>query len=329
MTNAYSPSLPERQFSVDDFFAFGERYGIDYRFPELVSSRDRRKAQRVVVQGHVEEMILSSGISLTSSDVRVMQPYESTSLQGSPLYTLVVLGGCINLRVNQREFVVRAGMAFSTRLGEQEVMHVRHAVDHPLRTLALGIHPGQLQLPPLLAALLHQWECRDNAAFLWPVPDYLLAGLQQALSPSRENLARQLMLEGTMLQLLGHGLALDPAGQQGRMIAPPCERRRLDALRDQLQLHPEKPYTLTALAQQAAMSPTSLRNKFRQAYGISVFDFLRNSRLALAYRLLEQGHPVQQAAWMSGYQHATNLATAFRRHYGIAPSDVPFSPRRT
>ena len=38
-------------------------------------------------------MMLSSGISLTHSDVRVLQPYETTSRHSSPLYMLVVLEG--------------------------------------------------------------------------------------------------------------------------------------------------------------------------------------------------------------------------------------------
>ncbi len=69
-------------------------------------------------------------------------------------------------------------------------------------------------------------------------------------------------------------------------------------------------------------SPSSLRSKFRQRYGCTLFDYLRNCRLALARRYLLEGHSVQQAAWMCGYQHATNFATAFRRHYGISPGDV-------
>lgn len=67
------------------------------------------------------------------------------------------------------------------------------------------------------------------------------------------------------------------------------------------------------------MSPSSLRSKFRQRYGCTLFDYLRDCRLALARRYLLEGHSVQQAAWMCGYQHATNFATAFRRHYGISP----------
>lgn len=323
MMNAYFPTLPERHFSIDDFSDFGERYGIDYRFPSLAACRERHKTKRVVMQGSVEEMVLPSGICLTNSDVRVLQPYESTSLQCSPLYTLVVLAGCVAIRLHEREFIVRAGMAFSTRLGEQWAMNASHRADSHLRTLTLGIHPARCQPPPVISALLQAWEQTQAPAFFWTLPDPLLAGLQQALHSPVPGLPRQLMLEGAMLQLLGHGLA---AEQEGRAVrhhaASPNERCRLEQVRQLLAQQPEKAYTLYELAQTAAMSPSSLRNKFRQRYGCPVFDYLRDCRLALAHRYLQQGYNVQQAAWMSGYQHATNFATAFRRRYGIAPSAV-------
>ena len=89
-----------------------------------------------------------------------------------------------------------------------------------------------------------------------------------------------------------------------------------------LEQSPEREYTLAQLAAQAAMSPSSLRSKFRQAYGCTVFDYLRDCRLEQARRYLLEGHSVQQAAWMSGYQHASNFSTAFRRRYGLSPGDV-------
>jgi len=72
----------KRIFFVEDFQIFGERYGIDYRFPQL---KDEQVSGSPVLQGNVEEMTLSSGISLTHSDVRVLQPYETTSRHSSPL----------------------------------------------------------------------------------------------------------------------------------------------------------------------------------------------------------------------------------------------------
>ena len=97
--NLASPSYPsnKRLFCVEDFIGFGERYGIDYHFPRL---NDVASQNSPVLHGDVEEMTLSSGISLTHSDVRVLQPYETTSRHSSPLYMLVVLEGCVALTLN-------------------------------------------------------------------------------------------------------------------------------------------------------------------------------------------------------------------------------------
>lgn len=308
-----------KTFSVADFNVFGERYGIDYHFPLLT---DVSASASPVLHGNVEEMILPSGISLTHSDVRVLQPYETTSRHSSPLYVLVVLEGCVTLRLNDEIFRLSPGMAFSATLSEQQVMTARHDADITLKTLSFGVYPHEALRESLLASLLEQWARLSVPAFVWQVPEFVLTGIQHAQQRERSSLSRHLLLEGVMYQLLGHGLHLRE--QQGRVGQAPThgEQARLEQVRRRIEQAPEQEYTLAALANQAAMSPSSLRSKFRQTYGCTVFDYLRDCRLALARRYLLEGHSVQQAAWMSGYQHATNFATAFRRRYGICPGSV-------
>ena len=309
----------KKTFSVADFKVFGERYGIDYRFPLLT---DTCASSSPVLHGDVEEMILPSGISLTHSDVRVLQPYETTSRHSSPLYVLVVLEGCVTLTLSGKVYSVRPGMAFSARLSEQQAMSARHDADIALKTLSFGVYPDDARRENLLASLLAQWERLNAPTFVWQVPDFVLAGIQHARQRERSSLSRQLLLEGVMYQLLGHGLHLREQEGAARVSAAGGEHARLEQIRHLLAQAPEQEYTLAQLAAQAAMSPSSLRSKFRQAYGCTVFDYLRDCRLALARRYLLEGHSVQQAAWMSGYQHATNFATAFRRRYGICPGAV-------
>ncbi|MBD5702515.1 AraC family transcriptional regulator, partial [Citrobacter freundii] len=102
-----------RTFSVSEFMDFGERYGIDYRFP-LLAQRPDLPSGSPVLQGEIEEMTLPCGMCVTHSDVQVLQPYETTSRHDSPLYMLVVLEGCVILTLNGQEHVVRSGMAFSS-----------------------------------------------------------------------------------------------------------------------------------------------------------------------------------------------------------------------
>lgn len=307
-------SSTKRLFCVKDFIGFGERYGIDYRFPQL---HDADAVGSPVLHGDVEEMTLSSGISLTHSDVRVLQPYETTSRHSSPLYMLVVLEGSVTLTLSGNEYVVRSGMAFSSRLSEEQVMSARHDADSTLKTLSFGVYPNDARRESLLESLLLEWQSLNASTFVWQVPGFVLSGIQHAQQQGVSALTRRLLLEGLMYQLLGHGLH---QRQQHRPCRP--EHVRLERVRSRLEQSPEQNHTLAELAALAAMSQSSLRSKFRQRYGCTLFDYLRDCRLALARRYLLEGYSVQQAAWMCGYQHATNFSTAFRRRYGISPGEI-------
>lgn len=312
----------KQQFSIEDFNRFGERYGIDYRFPRRLACRNPGGDGHIILQGSVEEMMLPSGISLTSSDVRILRPYESTSLHCSPLYMLIVLEGRVAVRLKQRQFEVNAGMALITRLGEPMMLKTRHQADNHLRTMTLALHPDKMQPGLMASALQDTWERLEIDNGVSRLPDYVITGLRQALDHTSPGLTRQLLLEGVMLQALGCSLAANPTAFPQTPPVEPGVRGRLEHVRRRLEQQPEKDYRLPDLAHFAAMSPTSLTSKFRRHYGLSVFDYLRDCRLALAHRYLQQGYTVQQAAWMSGYQHATNFATAFRRRYGVAPSAI-------
>ena len=95
MNKTTTQNEPARQalrktFSVSEFMAFGERYGIDYRFPQLLQKPEPSHTSPVL-RGEVEEMTLPCGMCVTHSDVHVLQPYEPTSRHSSPLYMLVVV----------------------------------------------------------------------------------------------------------------------------------------------------------------------------------------------------------------------------------------------
>ena len=307
----------KRVFYVEDFQVFGERYGIDYRFPQL---GDAQAIGSPVLQGDVEEMTLSSGISLTHSAVRVLQPYETTSRHSSPLYILMVLEGCVTLSLSDNEYAVRSGMAFISQLSEQQAMSARHDANSTLKTLSFGVYPDDAQRESLLDSLLAEWRALNTPTFLWQVPGFVLTGIQQAQQQGLSALSRKLLLKGPMYQLLGHGLY---QLQQTSPCRP--EQARLERVRCLLEQSPERDHTLAQLATLAAMSQSSLRGNVRKRYGCTLFEYLRDGRLALARRYLLEGYSVQQAAWMSGYQHATNFATAFRRRYGISPGSLRHS----
>ena len=313
--NLTFPEISEQSFSVADFLEFGHRYAIDYHFPAA-------DTDTAVVRGQVEEWQLASGLNVTHSDLQILRPYEAISAGHSPLFLLVVLEGCVDLRLNGRPLKLTAGTVLSTRLGKRGILHASHQKDQRLVTVSLGIDPARFPVDPSRITLPESWRKQTSPCAVWTMPDHIMISMRFAVSRQIPAITRELMLEGLMLQLLGLTLNQPVRNGTPRVPALPDGHYRLEAVRQLLESSPEQNHTLDSLAKTAAMSSSSLRTKFRQAYGESVFNYLRDCRLALARRYLLQGYSVQQAAWMSGYQHATNFSTAFRRRYGVAPSGL-------
>lgn len=317
-------------FGVDDFLNFGRHYGIQFQFPSLDVCHDGGGTNPTVARGHIHEWLLPSGFRLTSSELDVLEPYESVSLGQSPLLIVVVLSGSVTLKVGAWQRDLHPGMALSLRLSEGQSLHAIHLSGQRLKTVTLALDPAHLSGQGAHHALLKQVL---NEALLpfhpWRMPRDLFGLLQQTLSEGGSDAQRRLILEGVTLQLVGHGhpapvLPAEPLSRSG-------ESQRLETVRQLMTFAPADDYSLEGLAAYAAMSTSSLREKFRRMYGVSVFEYLRSCRLELAWSLLEQGHSVQQAAHQSGYRHATNFATAFRRHFHCSPSDIaghPLSPTR-
>lgn len=71
-----------------------------------------------------------------------------------------------------------------------------------------------------------------------------------------------------------------------------------------------------------------LQRLFRVSEGCSVFEYVRVKRLEAALAALSAGATtVKEASLIAGYSSAANFATAFRRQFGMTPTEA-LRPRR-
>lgn len=91
--------------------------------------------------------------------------------------------------------------------------------------------------------------------------------------------------------------------------------------RDTLLADLADPPGLDALAHGCGTNRTRLGQLFQTHLGMSVFGYLREQRLLHARTLLEQGrHTVEAVALAVGYSSGRDLARAFKRRFGVAPT---------
>lgn len=79
-------------------------------------------------------------------------------------------------------------------------------------------------------------------------------------------------------------------------------------------------FNIDQLCREMAMSRTLFYLRLKSYTGKSPQDFIRVIRLERAASLLRNGHPVTEAAVLSGFDNPKYFSTVFKKYFGVSPS---------
>ena len=86
--------------------------------------------------------------------------------------------------------------------------------------------------------------------------------------------------------------------------------------------HKQIHYTIPYLANRAGISPTKLKQIFRQIYGISLFAYIRSKKMQwAAEQLVSADIRIIDVATACGYDNASKFSAAFRKVIGCSPRE--------
>ncbi|UVD79054.1 AraC family transcriptional regulator [Myroides albus] len=98
---------------------------------------------------------------------------------------------------------------------------------------------------------------------------------------------------------------------------------KLHAVREYITSHLDSTDTLLDLAHRVGTNDFLLKKGFKELFGTTVFGYWNNVKMQTANRLLNQGdYSITEIAHMVGYSNARHFSTAFKRKYGIVPSQI-------
>lgn len=220
------------------------------------------------------------------------------------------------------------GMLQLGRCRRRQSLVVTPGVDTQLQCVSLSLSAGRLR--ELLG--VHELPAVFRDLFDSPVNSPLLSRamtpplfrvLDELLGADGRGKGRLLWQEAKSLELLA--LITDELAESAAGAAKPCARdvERLQRARSSLLSNLAEPPSLAELARSAGFSETKLKVAFRTLFGSSVFAYLRTCRLEHAHRLLlERQLNVTEVAERVGYANPGKFAAAFRKHFGLRPSDI-------
>ncbi|MEP7184864.1 MAG: AraC family transcriptional regulator [Rhodanobacter sp.] len=265
-------------------------------------------------------------------------PWQSRrSDAGQPFYCVIIEGGCrvevdgqapIELRTGDFLLVPAAyGVSMSSLEPPLPGTKTPHAAVGN-GTFRLGRQDGPTDLRMLVGHC--SFDSPDAALLVSLLPALVHVRGEQRLAmlvklvgeesheqrPAREVVLARL-LEVLLIEALRStaGTAASPGLVRGLADA------RLSLALRAMHEHPKHPWTVVALAKQAALSRSAFFDRFHRTVGIAPMAYLIGWRMALAKQMLrQQDDGVAAIAERVGYSSASTFSVAFSRHVGLPPS---------
>ena len=165
-----------------------------------------------------------------------------------------------------------------------------------------------------------------RASASWTPSKRVLALCEQILSPANAPHVIQCMgIEAKAIEIFSEGLAA-LAGTPKPTGSPSSSVRylsRAQRIRAYLIEHIAEDLSLRRVAKDLGLSVESMQRAFKSAYGRTIVDFVREYRLHLARLAMDRdGISVSEAAYRAGYSSPANFSTAFKKLFGMTPSQA-------
>ena len=149
--------------------------------------------------------------------------------------------------------------------------------------------------------------------------------LNQILNCPYHGMIRQIYLESKALDIVALRLEQIACMSQPMIQAKGLQAEDIEKIyqaRDILIRQLKSPPSLIALARQVGLNDCNLKRGFRQVFGMTAFECLYHYRMEHAQQLLEAGEiAVKQVATAVGYTSRSSFYTAFRKQFGVGPSE--------
>lgn len=111
----------------------------------------------------------------------------------------------------------------------------------------------------------------------------------------------------------------DGAEPRKSVLHSQYDRDRIAFARDHLLENMLQPPSLPALAKTAGINEFKLKQGFREVYGASIYNYLKEHKMTMAKSFLAEGMAIKDIADLLGYSSVPHFTQAFHKHFGVPP----------
>lgn len=229
------------------------------------------------------------------------------------------LHGAFDIQVGQRRWRLEAG-AINVGFAAGELVRI----DRCEQLLNVAVMVNRELLPALVGEDMSPEPLLSCRGF------FMQTGRASQQTTASANQIVQLMQDAGQHKLLLHACALEFLHWHLNACGGQCtqdtglssrERKQLEMAREYLLHDLGFPPTISDLASQVGLNQCKLKFGFKKLFGSSIYAYFQQERMKEARRLLGR-HSVTETAVQLGYSNISHFSAAFRKHFGILPSEV-------
>lgn len=265
---------------------------------------------------------------------QVAEDVVDSCLFDEPVIAVAFYGsGDVELTVKyngkEKSFNHTKGMVLSFYADEKVEFAHKVSPDRPLECIVIATAARNLEHLPnqegeIFSSLLHQLV--NPADHYVEGPAFFMTHemhevVNQVFNIRYEGKTKMMFFRSQMTILLSHFFGY-LSGMKVESIKE-SEREKLFQAKEILKNNLDSPPSLTELSRQIGLNNFKLKKNFKELFGVPVFKYLQNERMATAHKLLRTGeHTIQEVAWHVGYDSLSSFSNAFAKKYGFRPSDI-------
>lgn len=156
---------------------------------------------------------------------------------------------------------------------------------------------------------------------LIPVTPAILNILSDILSNNHQADVKKYYIEHKLKELYLQSFISDEAGKNIPSIIDETGIK-LESARAYLTTHYFKPPTIKQLSRIISLNELKLKTGFKEKFGITIHEYITQSRMQNAKRMLIDNQSVNDVAVNLGYKGVSHFITSFKKFYGITPKQA-------
>ena len=280
------------------------------------------------------DIININDFTILVEEAKVNTPTIDSCTFDEPIIAVAFYGsGDVNLVVKyidkQKQFNHTKGLALSFYADEKVEFEHTVSATKPLECLVIATTAKTIERLPneegeLFSEMLNQLV--NPSDHYVEGPSFIMTPEMQSIVDSLFNIkytgkTKMMFFRSQITTLLSHFF-----GQLASLKTEKInisEREKLNLARDILLENIDNPPSLNEISKEIGLNTFKLKKEFKAFFGVPVFKYLQNERLAIAHKMIStQKSTVQEASWHVGYDSLSSFSNAFEKKFGYRPSQI-------